>query len=175
VADVDVSFTGRLAIGFACYRFGSSMDSAHGSLPCRGWIDHRRIERGREGARHLDRFLHSSRPSGSRLHPRQPRPRFRGAPAYAIKAGAKIDTVFTTGNTLTVGFIVQGIKKMCSAGGTEPPWIDAAHLRSTETRSDPYRAVHIEFMVGGANELAFVDVQVLTHTARVNGRRYAEA
>jgi fatty aldehyde-generating acyl-ACP reductase len=62
--------------------------------------------------------------------------RVRGAAAYAIKEGAKIvslggfssiliegnfdqlperqDTVFTTGNTLTVGFIVQGIKKMCA-------------------------------------------------------------
>jgi fatty aldehyde-generating acyl-ACP reductase len=58
------------------------------------------------------------------------------AAAHAIKAGAKIvslggfssiliegnfdqlperhNTVFTTGNTLTVGFIVQGLKKMCS-------------------------------------------------------------
>jgi fatty aldehyde-generating acyl-ACP reductase len=62
--------------------------------------------------------------------------RVRAAAAYAIKAGAKIvslggfssiliegnvdllperrDTVFTTGNTLTVAFIVQGIKKMCA-------------------------------------------------------------
>src|SRR5450432_3642775 len=62
--------------------------------------------------------------------------RVRGAASYAIKAGAKIvslggfssiliegnfhqlperhDTVFTTGNTLTVGFIVQGIRKMCA-------------------------------------------------------------
>jgi fatty aldehyde-generating acyl-ACP reductase len=65
--------------------------------------------------------------------------RVRGAAAYAIKAGAKIvslggfssiliegnfdqlperhDTVFTTGNTLTVGFIVQGIRKMCAIEG----------------------------------------------------------
>jgi fatty aldehyde-generating acyl-ACP reductase len=62
--------------------------------------------------------------------------RVREAAAYAIKAGAKIvslggfssiliegnfeqlpqrhDTVFTTGNTLTVAFIVQGIRKMCA-------------------------------------------------------------
>jgi fatty aldehyde-generating acyl-ACP reductase len=62
--------------------------------------------------------------------------RVRGAAACAIRAGAKIvslggfssiliegnfdqlperhGTVFTTGNTLTVGFIVQGIKKMCA-------------------------------------------------------------
>jgi len=61
--------------------------------------------------------------------------RVRAAAAYAIKAGAKIvslggfssiliegnfdllperrDTVFTTGNTLTVAFIVLGIRKMC--------------------------------------------------------------
>jgi fatty aldehyde-generating acyl-ACP reductase len=63
------------------------------------------------------------------------------AAACAIKAGAKIvsmggfssiliegnfdllpdrhDTVFTTGNTLTVGFIVQGIRKMCTMEGRE--------------------------------------------------------
>jgi fatty aldehyde-generating acyl-ACP reductase len=62
--------------------------------------------------------------------------RVRSAAACAIKAGAKIvslggfssiliegdfdhlperhDTVFTTGNTLTVGFIVQGTHKMCA-------------------------------------------------------------
>jgi fatty aldehyde-generating acyl-ACP reductase len=62
--------------------------------------------------------------------------RVRGAAACAISAGAKIvslggfsslliegnfehlperyDTVFTTGNTLTVAFIVQGIEKMCA-------------------------------------------------------------
>src|SRR5258708_40236225 len=65
--------------------------------------------------------------------------RVRGAAAYAIKAGAKIvslggfssiliegnfdqlperhGTVFTTGNTLTVAFIVQGIKKLCVLEG----------------------------------------------------------
>jgi fatty aldehyde-generating acyl-ACP reductase len=65
--------------------------------------------------------------------------RVRAAAAYAIKAGAKIvslggfssiliegnfdqlperhNTVFTTGNTLTVGFIVQGIRKMCALEG----------------------------------------------------------
>jgi fatty aldehyde-generating acyl-ACP reductase len=62
--------------------------------------------------------------------------RVRAAAACAIKAGARIvslggfssiliegdanllpdkgDTVFTTGNTLTVAFVVQGIKKMCA-------------------------------------------------------------
>ncbi|HYL74810.1 MAG TPA: hypothetical protein VEU96_11435 [Bryobacteraceae bacterium] len=65
--------------------------------------------------------------------------RVRAAAACAIKAGAKIvslggfssiliegnfdqlperrRTVFTTGNTLTVAFIVQGIKKMCALEG----------------------------------------------------------
>ena len=65
--------------------------------------------------------------------------RVRAAAACAINAGAKIvslggfssiliegnfdqlparhRTVFTTGNTLTVGFIVQGIKKMCALEG----------------------------------------------------------
>ena len=67
--------------------------------------------------------------------------RVRGAAAYAIQTGAKIvslggfssiliegnfdqlprknDTVFTTGNTLTVGFIVQGIQKMCALEGRD--------------------------------------------------------
>jgi predicted amino acid dehydrogenase len=63
--------------------------------------------------------------------------------ACAIKAGAKIvslggfssiliegnfdqlpkrnngDTVFTTGNTLTVAFIVQGIRRMCALEGRD--------------------------------------------------------
>jgi fatty aldehyde-generating acyl-ACP reductase len=65
--------------------------------------------------------------------------RVRAAASCAIKAGAKIvslggfssiliegnfdqlperhGTVFTTGNTLTVGFIVQGVKKMCDLEG----------------------------------------------------------
>jgi fatty aldehyde-generating acyl-ACP reductase len=65
--------------------------------------------------------------------------RVRGAAACAIHAGAKIvslggfssiliegnfdqlpdrgNTAFTTGNTLTVGFIVQGIRKMCALEG----------------------------------------------------------
>jgi fatty aldehyde-generating acyl-ACP reductase len=65
--------------------------------------------------------------------------RVRGAAACAIQAGAKVvslggfssiliegnfdhlpqrnGTVFTTGNTLTVSFIIQGIRKMCSQEG----------------------------------------------------------
>jgi len=67
--------------------------------------------------------------------------RVRAAAAYAIKAGARIvslggfssiliegdfdqlppgpRTVFTTGNTLTVAFIVQGIEKMCAIEGRD--------------------------------------------------------
>ncbi len=67
--------------------------------------------------------------------------RVRGAAAYAIKAGAKIvslggfssiliegnfdmipdrgSTVFTTGNSLTVAFIIAGIKRMCELEGRE--------------------------------------------------------
>jgi len=67
--------------------------------------------------------------------------RVRGAAQCAIRAGARIvslggfssiliegnfdllpekhDTVFTTGNTLTVAFIVRGIKKMCALEGRD--------------------------------------------------------
>ena len=67
--------------------------------------------------------------------------RVRAAAACAIKAGARIvslggfssiliegsfdqlpgasDTIFTTGNTLTVAFVVQGIRKMCAVEGRE--------------------------------------------------------
>lgn len=67
--------------------------------------------------------------------------RVRSAAAYAIKAGAKIvslggfssiliegnfdmipdrgTTIFTTGNSLTVAFIVSGIKRMCAMEGRE--------------------------------------------------------
>jgi len=67
--------------------------------------------------------------------------RVRAAAACAIKAGARIvslggfssiliegsfdqlpgtsDTIFTTGNTLTVAFIAQGIRKMCALEGRE--------------------------------------------------------
>ena len=67
--------------------------------------------------------------------------RVRDAAACAIKAGARIvslggfvsiliegdsdllpekgETVFTTGNTLTVAFVVQGVKKMCALQGRD--------------------------------------------------------
>jgi fatty aldehyde-generating acyl-ACP reductase len=86
---------------------------------------------------YIDSFIPPDRLDAAYVHDNMAR--VRGAAAYAIKAGAKIvslggfssiliegnfdqlperhDTVFTTGNTLTVGFIVQGIKKMCAHWG----------------------------------------------------------
>jgi len=86
---------------------------------------------------YIDSFIPPDRLEAAYVH--ENIARVRGAAAYAIKAGAKIvslggfssiliegnfdqlperhDTVFTTGNTLTVGFIVQGIKKMCALEG----------------------------------------------------------
>src|SRR5438105_15288007 len=83
---------------------------------------------------YIDCFIPPDRLGGSYIHDNIAR--VRAAAAYAIKAGAKIvslggfssiliegnfdqlpdrhDTVFTTGNTLTVAFIVQGIQKMCA-------------------------------------------------------------
>jgi len=86
---------------------------------------------------YIDSFIPPDRLEAAHVH--QNIARVRGAAACAIKAGAKIvslggfssiliegnfdqlpetrDTVFTTGNSLTVGFIVQGLKKMCVMGG----------------------------------------------------------
>src|ERR1039457_3814897 len=86
---------------------------------------------------YIDSFIPPDRLEAAYTHDNVAR--VRGAAAQAIKAGAKIvslggfssiliegnfdqlperhDTVFTTGNTLTVGFIVQGIKKMCALEG----------------------------------------------------------
>jgi fatty aldehyde-generating acyl-ACP reductase len=86
---------------------------------------------------YIDSFIPPDRLEAA--HMRDNIARVRGAASYAIKAGAKIvslggfssiliegnfdqlpqrhGTVFTTGNTLTVGFIVQGIKKMCALEG----------------------------------------------------------
>jgi predicted amino acid dehydrogenase len=83
---------------------------------------------------YIDSFIPPGRLEAGYVH--ENIARVRGAAACAIKAGAKIvslggfssiliegnfdqlperhDTVFTTGNTLTVSFIVQGIKKMCA-------------------------------------------------------------
>jgi fatty aldehyde-generating acyl-ACP reductase len=86
---------------------------------------------------YIDSFIPPDRLEAAYVH--ENIARVRAAAACAIKAGAKIvslggfssiliegnfdqlperhDTVFTTGNTLTVGFIVQGIKKMCALEG----------------------------------------------------------
>src|SRR5215469_3420313 len=86
---------------------------------------------------YIDSFIPPDRLEAARVH--QNIARVRGAAACAIKAGAKIvslggfssiliegnfdqlpetrDTVFTTGNSLTVGFIVKGVKKMCALEG----------------------------------------------------------
>ena len=86
---------------------------------------------------YVDSFIPPDRLEAAHVH--QNIARVRGAAACAIKAGAKIvslggfssiliegnfdqlpqtrDTVFTTGNSLTVGFIVQGVKKMCALEG----------------------------------------------------------
>src|SRR6202162_4147418 len=86
---------------------------------------------------YIDSFIPPDRLEAAYVH--ENIARVRGAAACAIKAGAKIvslggfssiliegnfahlperhDTVFTTGNTLTVGFIVRGIKKMCALEG----------------------------------------------------------
>jgi fatty aldehyde-generating acyl-ACP reductase len=86
---------------------------------------------------YIDSFIPPDRLEAAYVH--ENIARVRGAAAYAIQAGAKIvslggfssiliegnfdqlperhHTVFTTGNTLTVGFIVQGIEKMCALEG----------------------------------------------------------
>jgi predicted amino acid dehydrogenase len=86
---------------------------------------------------YIDSFIPPDRLEATYVH--ENIARVRAAAACAIKAGAKIvslggfssiliegnfdqlpqrhDTFFTTGNTLTVAFIVQGIKKMCELEG----------------------------------------------------------
>jgi fatty aldehyde-generating acyl-ACP reductase len=88
---------------------------------------------------YIDSFIPPDRLEPAHIHDNLAR--VRGAAAYAIKAGAKIvslggfssiliegnfdrlperhGTVFTTGNTLTVAFIVQGIEKMCAMEGRD--------------------------------------------------------
>src|SRR2546430_1390970 len=83
---------------------------------------------------YIDSFIPPDRLEAAYVH--ENIARVRAAAACAIQAGAKIvslggfssiliegnfdqlpdrhDTVFTTGNTLTVAFIVQGIQKMCA-------------------------------------------------------------
>src|SRR5205085_8190365 len=86
---------------------------------------------------YIDSFIPPDRLDASCV--RENLTRVRAAAAYAIKAGARIvslggfssilmegnfdqlptghNTAFTTGNTLTVAFIVQGIEKMCARQG----------------------------------------------------------
>jgi fatty aldehyde-generating acyl-ACP reductase len=86
---------------------------------------------------YIDSFIPPDRLEAAYVH--ENIARVRGAAACAIRAGAKIvslggfssiliegnldqlperrNTVFTTGNTLTVAFIAQGIKKMCALEG----------------------------------------------------------
>jgi fatty aldehyde-generating acyl-ACP reductase len=86
---------------------------------------------------YIDSFIPPDRLEAAYTHDNLTR--VRAAAACAIKAGARIvslggfssiliegnfnqlpekhATVFTTGNTLTVGFIVQGIRKMCALTG----------------------------------------------------------
>jgi predicted amino acid dehydrogenase len=88
---------------------------------------------------YIDSFIPPDRLDAAYL--RENVARVRGAAASAINAGAKIvslggfssiliegnfdqlperhETVFTTGNTLTVAFIVQGVKKMCALEGRD--------------------------------------------------------
>jgi fatty aldehyde-generating acyl-ACP reductase len=88
---------------------------------------------------YIDSFIPPDRLGTAHIH--ENIARVREAAAYAINAGAKIvslggfssiliegnfeqlpercDTVFTTGNTLTVGFVVQGIRRMCELEGRD--------------------------------------------------------
>src|ERR1700723_903491 len=97
------------------------------------------IEDAKARGLYIDSFIPPDRLEAAYVH--ENIARVRAASACAINAGAKIvslggfssiliegnfdqlperyDTVFTTGNTLTVGFIVQGIKKMCALEGRD--------------------------------------------------------
>jgi predicted amino acid dehydrogenase len=88
---------------------------------------------------YIDSFIPPDRLEAAYVH--ENIARVRGAAACAIQAGAKIvslggfssiliegdfdqlperhGTVFTTGNTLTVGFIVQGIQRLCVLEGRD--------------------------------------------------------
>jgi fatty aldehyde-generating acyl-ACP reductase len=100
-------------------------------------VDARSIVGARARGVYIDSFIPPDRLEAAYVH--ENIGRVRGAAACAIHAGAKIaslggfssiliegnldqlperrDTVFTTGNTLTVAFIVQGIKKMSTREG----------------------------------------------------------
>jgi predicted amino acid dehydrogenase len=111
------------------------MDSAQSGLPCGGGS----ITGAKARGLYIDSFIPPDRLDSAHTHDNLTR--VRAASAYAIKSGAKIvslggfssiliegnfeqlperlDTVFTTGNTLTVGFIVQGIQKICALEGRD--------------------------------------------------------
>src|SRR6202049_3140887 len=100
-------------------------------------VDARSIVGARARGVYIDSFIPPDRLEAAYVH--ENIGRVRGAAACAINVGAKIaslggfssiliegnldqlperrDTVFTTGNTLTVAFIVQGIKKMSTREG----------------------------------------------------------
>jgi fatty aldehyde-generating acyl-ACP reductase len=100
-------------------------------------VEARSIAGGQANGLYIDSFIPPDRLETAYMHDNIAR--VRAAAAYAIKAGAKIvslggfssiliegnfdqlpekhDTVFTTGNTLTVAFIVQGIQRMCALEG----------------------------------------------------------
>jgi fatty aldehyde-generating acyl-ACP reductase len=121
--------------------------------------------------------------------------RVRGAATCAIQAGAKIvslggfssiliegnfdhlpqrnGTVFTTGNTLTVSFIVQGIRKMCSqqgknlrqstlliVGATGDVGSGCARCLATEAKRVLLCARNLERLRKLAAELALAGVEV---------------
>jgi len=97
------------------------------------------IAGGKARGLYIDSFIPPDRLEAAYVH--ENIARVRGAAACAIQAGAGIvslggfssiliegnfnqlperhDTVFTTGNTLTVGFIVQGIRKICARQGRD--------------------------------------------------------
>ena len=100
-------------------------------------VDVKSIRGSKASGVYIDSFIPPDRLEAACL--RENLARVRGAASNAIGAGAKIvslggfssiliegdfdqlparqGTVFTTGNTLTVGFIVQGIRKMCAKQG----------------------------------------------------------
>jgi len=100
-------------------------------------VDVNSIAGARASGVYIDSFIPPDRLDSTCI--RENLARVRGAAANAIHAGAKIvslggfssiliegdfdqlpaaqDTVFTTGNTLTVAYIVQGVKKMCALNG----------------------------------------------------------
>jgi fatty aldehyde-generating acyl-ACP reductase len=120
------------------------VDSIDNTSIDKAWVDHTWIDNtsidnikfvgAKARGLYIDCFIPPDRLGDAYVH--ENIARVRGAAACAVKAGAKIvslggfssiliegnvdrlrekhGTVFTTGNTLTVGFIVQGIKKMCA-------------------------------------------------------------